>query len=506
MSNAGQDILALLDERQSIVRDEAFETLPFPDFCAKWLVVQNQDGEIVPFVLKPLQLDFAKRLEKYSRILVLKPRQVGISVVTQAWHYYNIVQGNTKASTLCHDSDLTDELRIVADRFHDNIPEQYRPIRKYANAKVTTYPDKSSQARIATVGGHNTENSSSKRKGRGGSNTDIHGTEVAFWPDADGVMSAAMQAGKPRIVLESTPNGMVGQFYEWCMEALDSKGVWHIAFYEWWWDESYRLSYIEYQKRIQTAPDEPAPFTPDEQALIDKHGLSAEQIYWRRWKQAELPHTFEQEYPEDPRTCFLASGRSYFRNVEGVFTAPAHTVPNFGRRYVGGLDFAQTGDFTVLIIIDTLTNQMVDYLRINNEDWQTMRTKVAQMAHKWNALVLGEANSMGKTNIELLQIGEYGEDGKQIYSGINLLPFDTTPTSKPPLIQGLYHALHELGLKLMDVSELRHELRAFISKQTPTGHWQYMAGGGAHDDMVIALALSALATTYTQIEFAGGLA
>lgn len=484
-----------------------FETLDFPEFCERWLVVQNQDGELVPFVLNRVQRDFAEKLAKHPRVLALKPRQVGISTVIQAWHYYNIVRGNTKASTLCHDSDLTDELRATADRFHENIPEQYRPIRKYANAKVTTYPDKNSQARIATVGGYAAENSASKRKGRGGSNTDIHGTEVAFWPDAAGVMSAAMQAGKPRIALESTPNGMVGQFYEWCMEALDGKGVWILAFYEWWWNENYKLSYEEYLERLPNAPLQPDPYSEDEQKLVDKHGLSPEQIYWRRWKKAELPHTFEQEYPEDPRTCFLASGRSYFRNIEHLFIAPFGAMPQASGRYVGGLDFAQTDDFTVLIIIDTITNQMVDYLRINNEEWQVMRVQVARMAHKWNATVVGEANSMGNTNIELLQNGESNADGLQLYKGIKLIPFDTTPTSKPPLIQGLYHALHEAGLKLQDAPELRHELRAFISRQTTTGHWQYVAGGGAHDDMVIALALSAYATTYAiQLDFVGGIA
>lgn len=492
--------------RQADSKRVEFETLEFEEFCAKWLRVQNQDGEIVPFILNRAQKDLAQKLAKYARLLVLKARQLGISTVIQAWHYYQIVRGNTKTSTLCHDDELTSEIRAMVDRFHENIPEEYRPHRKYANAKVTTYPSKSSQARIATVGGHATENSTGKKKGRGGSNTDIHGTEVAFWPDALGVMSAAMQAGKPRIVLESTPNGMVGQFYEWCIEALDNKGIWHLAFYEWWWDDRYSLSYEQYRELVPHAPLIPEPFNSEEKVLAEKHNLSAEQIYWRRWKKAELPHTFEQEYPEDPRSCFLASGKSYFRNIENVFTAPLLAVFQAGRRYVGGLDFAQSGDFTVLIILDTQTNQMVDYLRINNAEWQDMRVKIAKIAHKWNATILGESNAMGKTNIELLQKGEWAEDGTQLYKGIKLIPFDTTPTSKPPLIQGLYHALHELGLKLQDISELRHELRAFISKQTVTGHWQYMAGGGAHDDIVIALALAEQAKQVYFREWSGSIA
>jgi hypothetical protein len=37
---------------------------------------------------------------------------------------------------------------------------------------------------------------------------------------------------------------------------------------------------------------------------------------------------------------------------------------------------------------------------------------------------------------------------------------------------------------------LRHEIRAFVSKQLPSGAWQYAAQNGAHDDCVIALALA----------------
>jgi hypothetical protein len=96
---------------------------------------------------------------------------------------------------------------------------------------------------------------------------------------------------------------------------------------------------------------------------------------------------------------------------------------------------------------------------------------------------------MGTTNTELLQSGEVWPDGS-VTASIDLTVFDTTPQSKPPLIQGFYHALHDGGLKLQDRSFQKHQIRAFISKQTPRGHWQYEASGGAHDDFVISAALS----------------
>jgi hypothetical protein len=43
---------------------------------------------------------------------------------------------------------------------------------------------------------------------------------------------------------------------------------------------------------------------------------------------------------------------------------------------------------------------------------------------------------------------------------------------------------------LQDIDVLAHELRNFISKQTPSGHWQYEGASGVHDDCVIALALA----------------
>lgn len=470
---------------------EPFVDLPFPKFCERYLRIQDKNGDIVPLLLNRAQLDIYAHLRKsYYRILILKARQIGVSTVIQAWQFYQQLRGGARTNTICHEDDLTSELRKMNQRFHDELPDHLQPKTQFDNAKEATYPDLNSQRRIATVGGHGTRMSAGAKKGRGGSSTHIHGTEVAFWANLRSVMAAAMQAGKPSIANESTPNGMVGDFYKDCMSALDGKGVWTLLFYEWWWDDSYRMTYVEYREALPQAPETPAPFTDEEKALMEKHGLDSEQIYWRRFKQQELPQTFAQEYPEDIKQCFLASGTSYFRNIEHVFTAPLAAEKQRHIRYVGGLDFAQTDDYTVLIILDAQTYRMVDFLRINNLEWKEMRRQVAVMAHKWGAHITGESNSMGKTNIELLQKGEYDDNGNKLYDGIQLTPFDTTPSSKPPLIQGLYHALHEMGLQLQDYSDIRHELRAFISKQNINGHWQYMAGEGAHDDCVMALALA----------------
>jgi hypothetical protein len=279
-------------------------------------------------------------------------------------------------------------------------------------------------------------------------------------------MSAAMQAGNPDIILESTPNGMAGWFYERCMEALDGDSIWTLHFFPWWYDDEYRLD------------GEAITLTDEERILAEAHGLDEAQIRWRRVKIKELPHTFKQEYPEDPYSCFLASGNSYFGDVEYVFTALKGVEYKQGVRYVAGLDFGQTTDYTVMIVIDTSTRQMVDMLRVNRLSWREMRGRIVDMARKWDAVVYAEENAAGTPNIEELQ------------RMIPVEPFETTAQTKPPLIQGLYYGLHEDGLRLQDDPVLRHELRSFISEQTATGHWRYQAQEGSHDDTVIALALA----------------
>ncbi len=450
------------DARQETLQHNPFAGMEFESFCSTYLRIQIRDGSIVPLILNRAQRKMISHLT--GRDIVLKARQLGISTAIQALHFYEQMQGFARTNTLCHEDDLTTVIRTMADLFFTELPDDIKPVRKYANAKLTAYEDKNSQGSIATVGGQ-----AGAQKGRGGSMTRIHGSEVAYWPNAGAVMAAAMQAGDPAIVLESTPNGMSGWFYERCMEALDGDSIWTLHFFPWWYDEHYRLP---------LAKNEVLTFTPNERALADLHGLDTEQINWRRYKLREIPQTFKQEYPEDPISCFLASGVSYFGDIETIFTAPMDAYREH-HQYVAGVDFGQADDYTVMIVLDATTRRMVDMLRVNKESWEDMRARIIEKALYWRCEVVAEKNAMGE-NIEAL--------AKVL--GDKLRPFNTDRSSKPPLIQGLYMGFHEMGLRLQPYQILKHELRAFISKQTASGYWQYEAGNGAHDDCVIALALA----------------
>ena len=436
-----------------------------PDTIQKHLKILDKRNRLVPFTLNKAQQHLIDNLT--GRDIIVKARQLGFSTVIRATHETKAMTQTARLATLAHDQNTTNLLRRMSRRFWENLPDSVRPNRSMDNAKTTIYSNTGSEVIIQTAG--------SSAGGRGGTLSDVHGSEVAFWQNADDNMAGIMQAVPldGNIVLESTPNGASGWFYEACMQALDNNSVWKLHFYEWWWNDEYNIPLLD---------GESLTYTDEEQYLAERYNLTPEQIKWRRYKIKELPHKFKQEYPEDILSCFLTSGNSFFGDIEHVYIAQMDIKPQPNKRYIAGLDFGQDNDYTVMIVLDADTLQMVDMLRVNQLSWFDIRSHIKQRANYWNNCnILAEYNSIGSPNIEALQA-----------DGIHVTPFYTSAQNKPQLIQSLYTALHDNNLLLQDIPELKHELRNFISKQTPSGHWQYEGANGVHDDCVIALALAYL--------------
>lgn len=431
------------------------------------LVILDKDNQIVPF--KPNYAQSKYIQERTGRDLILKARQLGMSTVIQAEHFVSAISTTSMAATLAHDDSTTQKLRRMARRFYDGLDKATRPPRGLDNATTTTYPQTGSEVTIATAG--------SIAVGRGGTYSHVHGSEVAFWKDAESLMAGILQ-GVPRngqIVLESTPNGAQGWFYERCMEALDGNSAWKLHFLAWWLDEGYALPL----ERGETL----APYADDEASLIAKYRLMPEQIKWRRSKQRELGRLFAQEYPEDPHSCFLASGIGYFSDItdlERVFTAPSNPVYNANHRYVAAFDFGQANDYSAISVVDATTLEEVELWRQNRISWSDIRSRALQIAQKWHLQSLHpERNSMGGTNIEELNKEFYAAKCKT-----QIVPFDTTPQTKPLMVTAFHWAIDQGGLKLLPDPIGKQEIRAYAAKQTPSGAWQYE--GLPHDDTVIA--------------------
>lgn len=430
-----------------------------PDFARVFLRILDKEKNLVPFQWNRAQAHF--HANRTGRDLILKARQLGFSTYVQGEMFRRTVTSTQTTITLAHDAETTQKLRRMADRFYEHCKfGSIQPLRKYANATLATYPEFDSTATIATAGNVET--------GRGDTYTEMHGSEVAFWKDAERIVAGAMQGGSPQVTLESTPNGAQGFFYDKCMEALSDNSIWKLHFYPWWWDDDYRVG---------IDGSEPFITTDEEKELIAKNNLSYEQLQWRRNKVKELGRLFIQEYPEDIVSCFLTSGNSYFGDLSGVFTAPADAEYIEGHEYIAGLDFGQT-DFTAMPVFDKTTKQQVDLLHINKTEWSEQRRRIKQVYDKWHLQsVLAEKNSIGAVNIEALrEIGVYAT------------PFETTNESKSAIMSNMHELLHQ-GWKLLDIPVQKHEFNTFVSSQLPSGAWRLAAEGDGHDDTVMACAI-----------------
>lgn len=477
-------------------------------WTAKNLRVLDKSKRLVPFMWNKAQLDF--HYKRTGRDLLLKARQLGFSTYVQGEIFRRVCKSTRTTITLAHDADTTQKLRLMADRFWENYQVEGKRIeRKFANAAMTTYPKNNSVVSVATAG--------ALHAGRGDTYTDFHGSEVAFWPDAEKIVTGAMQGGNPDAILESTPNGAQGYFYELCMEAIRGHSIWKLHFYPWWWDNEYRISPEEVGEKFthQSYDDE-------EKELIKKHNLTFEQIIWRRFKKAELKGMFIQEYPEDPITCFLTSGNSYFGNTSQCFNAEMNPKYNPDFTYAAGLDWGQSNDYTAMPILCRETKSQVDLTHVNKLEWKEIRKRIGStLLTKWSHMIcanshlhigiwdavnnkiydkcpkcgakiikkktpkLGaEKNSIGSVNIEAL-----------MDMGIKVFPFEMNNESKAYIMSELYEALHTYGWQLQDHPVQRHEINTFVSTQLPSGIWRLAAEGDGHDDTVIGLGIAYYAIT-----------
>jgi phage terminase large subunit-like protein len=187
---------------------------------------------------------------------------------------------------------------------------------------------------------------------------------------------------------------------------------------------------------------------------------------------------------------FVDDGGGVFRNVRAQATArPAEPIE--GRQYLGGLDWALSVDYTVLTILDAETRTVVMRDRFNGAEYSLQRERIAAAAKKYNdALIIGEANAMGKPNNDELR-----------RMGCRVRDFTTTSTTKADIIESLAAAFERGQITILDEPVGIAELESYESKRLAGGGVQYNAPSGMHDDTVMSLALALSATQRTELRW-----
>jgi len=188
------------------------------------LKVRGRDGVVVPLRANRAQREFEER--RGQRNVVLKARQMGISTWVSARLFLKtITVPGTLSVQVAHTQDAAESIFGMAHRFLGLLPEFLREgalETSKANAREIRFRRLDSSFRVESAGDGNA--------GRGLTISNLHCSEVARWPgDATAVLQGLKAALAPggELVLESTPQGAQGCFWEEWQRASETNTVRH---------------------------------------------------------------------------------------------------------------------------------------------------------------------------------------------------------------------------------------------------------------------------------------
>jgi hypothetical protein len=339
-----------LNEREREIRQRLKDD--FEHYAPRCLRIRTKAGDIQHFALNRSQRHLHERLQAQLaskgkvRALVLKGRQVGISTYIAGRFYWRVShRRGVRAFILAHLDTASDNLFGMAKRFHDGCPELVRPQTGKANAKELSFAALDSGYKVATAG--------SAEVGRSETIQFFHGSEYAFWPNAQnhsaGIRQAIPNVAGTEDIRESTANGIGNPFHaEWkAAERGDSE--YEAIFLPWYWHEEY----------IAEAPaDWSAPTAWEDYQRL--YSLTREQTYWAWLKNRDLAvlaggspdepcWQFKQEYPANADEAFQTSGEASFIAPEVVLRARKAQVAGYGPMILGVDPARGGGDKTALV-------------------------------------------------------------------------------------------------------------------------------------------------------------
>lgn len=193
----------------------------------------------------------------------------------------------------------------------------------------------------------------------------------------------------------------------------------------------------------------------------------------------------ERLYRQEILAEFLEDEAGVFQGIRSCMVG-SYQAPVVGRFYVMGVDLGKAEDFSVLIVMDALTREVVAFERFNEIRWTEQKLRIQRLAHRYNnALVVIDSTGIGDPIAEDLQnanISLYYEGEKPGYKFTN--------DSKLRLIEQLVLAIEQRLITFPNEEVLVEELRQFTYEFTNNGRILYSAPEGKHDDCVISLALA----------------
>jgi hypothetical protein len=476
----------------------AFEE--FERFCGL-LDIVPKDGKRCKFQLNQIQKLFC--IERTGRDVTLKPRQVGFTTLEQArdiWHFLTVPGARVVAT--CQSLQDNTPLKLLSTNYRVMFEglERAGLALKFRSQSATewTLADRDASLRIIVAGA---SEASAAKKGRAGTVTRLHLTETAFYEYAEETLNALLECVPARelgseIVSESTANGAAGYFYQQCQTAKTGRSAYRLHFYPWFKQDEYATA-LEPGEVVQPGTtDEP---TDVHERWLVSMGVTPEQLKWYRHKVADKGQALvDQEYPSDPETCFLISGRGFFDQTvtSRLLTkigAPIETrkagririyeKPIESEDYVVALDCSEGvgGDPSGGIVYKRSTGQHVATLDGQFPPHDAADVAIGLCKEYGGALFAPERNNHGHAVLQATKSLGYNrvyrhEDDKR--------GWPTNVVTRPVMLDSLEDA-HRRGLWSSPDAAVLGQMRKFVINDSGKAE----AARGEHDDLVIAAAI-----------------
>lgn len=235
--------------------------------------------------------------------------------------------------------------------------------------------------------------------------------------------------------------------------------------------------------------------------LGDEHNTS---FHFRANEGAVTDEEFsiaKQELPKDEFRSqylaeFLEDDSVVFRNfrqcIKGEWKSESEGLSIYkdrvaGHEYIIAIDLAVINDFTVIMVLDMMTLEVVAMDRFNDTEWLVQQPRIMNLYQKYG----------GDDSVINVRVDETGMGipmvADLIAAGLPVEGYKITGTgkhSKENLIRSLVVALEKGLMTFPEDSKIENELESFERIYSEeTGRSKYSAPSGEHDDIVITLAL-----------------
>ncbi len=514
-------------------------------FFREQLRIRTKEIGFAPLVPRAPQASILRGIQEQLqtqgkvRQLWFKGRQVGGSTLAAGiiWHKTALLSG-VNSFVVAQDRTTASKLFNMYDLFHKSMDADIRPPRRYftKGLQISLGDDPDDPNSRGMTSDLLTAEAKNINLGVGNTVHCLHLSEICRYPQVEPLTESLFPAcsdapGTIRII-ESTAHFAAGADYfkDQCLRAMKGKGEWQFHFVPWWLQPEYATPLLKGERiRLGSKGD-----YPDERRLVNKVGLTHENIKWRRAKIDEFkgdvtlfylsyPTDFEEGWITRESSAFpyermmdmhkdlrppvkrftIAEGR-LFEDPEGllyVWRMPEpNTLYDIGGDIAGGdgatdgMENARAGDWSVAEVIQRGTNEQCAEWRghILPREFGDVLAAIGRM---YNTAQVGpEVNSFGMSTLERLK-----DTYPNIYlwrkrDGIGIkftgkLGWVTTYESKNLCVNMMREKIYYRQV-IIHSDTLWDEMKNFVREFTPTGMVTYAGANGRFDDCVMAFMIA----------------